>query len=188
MLRDWCESGARSVASPETTDAIWRASWRFAELAVARGGSSYGGVAFQCCELWRTMPLAQAVPSDADVATALGLVDRTLTMLSTRRFDADVFGHVVSVPAAFLEENVGDEKVATGLLNAAVELLWREGEKVPVDARTHGRDDRFGHAPDAAAAAFNAMTTAGLTRSPSLVPATDACLRQACLLCRGHGV
>lgn len=187
VLRDWCESGARSVASPETIDAIWRASWRFAELAVARGGRSYGGVAFRCCELWRTLPLAQAVPSDADVATALGLVDRTLTMLSTRGFDADAFGHVVSVPAAFLEENVGDVDLATGLLNAALELLWREGEKVPVNARAHGRDDRFGHAPDAAAAAFNAMTTAA-TRSLSSVPAADACLRQAALLCRGHGV
>ena len=97
--------------------------------------------------------------SDADVATALSMVDQTLRLLSTRRFDADAFARVVAVPAAFLEENVGVDE-ATGLLNAAIELLWREGDKVPVEARTHGRDDRFGHAPDAAAAAFAAMTTA----------------------------
>ena len=50
VLRDWCESGARAAARPETIDAIWRASWRFTELAVARG-RSYGGVARECCEL-----------------------------------------------------------------------------------------------------------------------------------------
>ena len=186
VLRDWCESGARAVASRETIDAIWRASWRFAELAIARGGSSYGGVARECCELWRTLPLAQASVSDADVATALSMVDQTLRLLSTRRFDADAFARVVAVPAAFLEENVGVDE-ATGLLNAAIELLWREGDKVPVETRTHGRDDRFGHAPDAAAAAFAAMTTAA-TRSLTSPPAADACVRQAALLCRGQGV
>ena len=185
VLRDWCESGARAAARPETIDAIWRASWRFTELAVARG-RSYGGVARECCELWRTLPLAQARVSDVDVATALGMVDQTLRLLSTRRFDPDSFARVVSVPAAFLEENVGVDE-ATALLNTAIELLWREGDKVPVQARTHGVDDRFAHAPDAAAAAFAAMTTSA-TRSLTSPPATDACLRQAALLCRGQGV
>ena len=96
VLRDWCESGARAAARPETIDAIWRASWRFTELAVARG-RSYGGVARECCELWRTLPLAQARVSDVDVATALGMVDQTLRLLSTRRFDPDSFARVVSL-------------------------------------------------------------------------------------------
>ena len=186
VLRDWCESGAASVARRETIDSIWRASWRFMELAVDRG---YGGVSRECCELWRTLPLASASVNDDDVATALSLVDQTLRRLSTKRFDADAFASVVDTLSAFLEENVRVDE-ATALLSTAIELLWREGEKLPEASRMHGKDDRLSHSPDAAAAAFKAAAVVATKSRTSTSPcsATDACLRQASMLCRGQSV